>query len=78
MVWDTHSLFDVALSCLIRPPLSFSRRSVQTACRDVEESERLVEKLLADVSTLRRRVGETKQGQKEGVTLLAHIITQLD
>ncbi|XP_062339925.1 BRCA1-A complex subunit Abraxas 1 isoform X1 [Osmerus eperlanus] len=38
---------------------------LKSACRDVEESERLVEKLLADVSALRRRVRERKQGQKE-------------
>lgn len=38
---------------------------LKSACREVEESERLVEKLLADVSTLRRRVSEKKQGQRE-------------
>ncbi|XP_036972659.1 BRCA1-A complex subunit Abraxas 1 [Acanthopagrus latus] len=34
---------------------------LQKACRDVEESERLVEKLQADVSALRRRLREKKK-----------------
>ena len=69
MVCNAHGTLDVALfSSLIHPPLSFSRHSIQSACRVVEESERLVEKLLAEVSALKRRVMETKQEQKEGVT----------
>ncbi|XP_071402493.1 BRCA1-A complex subunit Abraxas 1 [Centroberyx affinis] len=34
---------------------------LQKACRDVEESERLVERLLADVSALRKIVGEKRR-----------------
>ncbi|XP_068609369.1 BRCA1-A complex subunit Abraxas 1 [Brachionichthys hirsutus] len=36
---------------------------LQKACRDVEESERLVETLQADVSSLRRRLSEKKQSE---------------
>nr|XP_046232074.1 BRCA1-A complex subunit Abraxas 1 [Scatophagus argus] len=36
---------------------------LQKACRDVEESERLVETLQADVSALRRRLSEKKQSE---------------
>ncbi|XP_041753786.1 BRCA1-A complex subunit Abraxas 1 isoform X2 [Coregonus clupeaformis] len=38
---------------------------LKTACKKVEESERLVEELLEDVSSLRRTVSERKQEQKE-------------
>ncbi|CAB1352927.1 unnamed protein product [Coregonus sp. 'balchen'] len=38
---------------------------LKTACKKVEESERLVEKLLADVSALRRTLNERKQEQRE-------------
>ncbi|XP_053196640.1 BRCA1-A complex subunit Abraxas 1 [Scomber japonicus] len=39
---------------------------LQKTCGDVEESERLVETLLAEVSTLRRRVSEKKKMMKSG------------
>ncbi|CAB1318311.1 unnamed protein product [Coregonus sp. 'balchen'] len=38
---------------------------LKMACKKVEESERLVEELLEDVSSLRRTVSERKQEQKE-------------
>lgn len=43
----------------------------QMACKKVEESERLVEKLLADVSDLRRMVNERKQELRESITFVS-------
>lgn len=43
----------------------------QMACKKVEESERLVEKLLADVSDLRRMVNDRKQELGESITFVS-------